>query len=213
MMLMQSGSRAIVPLWIKVSYALFVALLAPIYWMQYGPQNFLWGSDLALFGTLLAVWLESRLLASMMAIAALIPELLWTIDYVGRLIAGSEALPGVGTQYMFNSEIPIFVRGLSLFHIVLPPLLLWLMRRFGYERRALVYQTVLAWLVLLITYLVTEPSANINWIYGFGGEPQTWMPERVYVVVLMICIPLFFYLPTHLVLSKLFERSSTGRSD
>ena len=88
-MLMQSGSRAIVPLWIKVSYALFVALLVPIYWMQYGPQNFLWGSDLVLFGTLLAVWLESRLLASMMAIAALIPELLWTIDYVGRLIAGS----------------------------------------------------------------------------------------------------------------------------
>jgi hypothetical protein len=209
-MLMQSGSRAIVPLWIKVSYALFVALLVPIYWMQYGPQNFLWGSDLVLFGTLLAVWLESRLLASMMAIAALIPELLWTIDYVGRLIAGSEALPGVGTQYMFNPEIPVFVRGLSLFHIVLPPLLVWLLHRFRYERRALIYQTLLAWLVLLITYLVTEPSANINWIYGFGREPQTWMPERMYVVVLMICIPLFFYLPTHLVLRKLFGRSSAG---
>ena len=211
-MLMQSGNRAIVPLWIKVGYALFVTLLVPIYWMQYGPQNFLWGSDLALFGTLLAVLLESRLLISMMAIAALIPELLWTVDYIGRLIAGAEAVPGLGTQYMFNSETPVFVRGLSLFHIALPPLLIWLLHRFGYERRALAYQTVLACLVLLITYLVAEPSANINWIYGFGREPQTWMPERVYVVALMICIPLFFYLPTHLVLSKLFGRSSGGSS-
>ena len=116
MTVMKPGSRAIVPFWIKVGHALFVAVLVPIYWMQYGPQNFLWGSDLALFGTLLAVWLESRLLASMMAIAALIPELLWTVDYIGRLIAGVEALPGLGTQYMFNAEIPLSVRGLSLFH-------------------------------------------------------------------------------------------------
>ncbi len=209
---MQSGGRAIVPFWVKVSYTIFVAILVPSYWMQYGPQNFLWGSDLVLFGTLLAVWFESRLLASMMAIAALIPELLWTVDYVGRLIAGVEALPGLGTRYMFNPEIPLFVRGLSLFHIALPPLLLWLLHKLGYERRALVYQTGLAWLVLLITYIVTEPSKNINWIYGFGREPQTWMPERVYLGLLMICIPLLLYAPTHFLLSKLFMRVSQARS-
>lgn len=212
MAVMQAERRATVPLWIKIVYTVFVALLVPLYWIQYGPQNFLWGSDLALFGTLLAVWLENRLLISMMAVAALIPELLWTVDYLGRLIAGAGALPGLGTQYMFNTDIPVLVRGISLFHIVLPPLLLWLLHRFGYERRALFYQTVLAWLVLSITYLATEPSANINWIYGFGREPQTWMPERVYVVMLMICIPLLFYLPAHLVLSKLFGRSVPGRS-
>lgn len=211
-MCMQSGGRAIVPFWVKVSYTIFVAILVPSYWMQYGPQNFLWGSDLVLFGTLLAVWFESRLLASMMAIAALIPELLWTVDYVGRLIAGVEALPGLGTRYMFNPEIPLFVRGLSLFHIALPPLLLWLLHKLGYERRALVYQTGLAWLVLLITYIVTEPSKNINWIYGFGREPQTWMPERVYLGLLMICIPLLLYAPTHFLLSKLFMRVSQTRS-
>ncbi len=208
----KSQTRVIVPLWIKVVYTVFVAVLVPSYWIQYGPQNFLWGSDLALFGTLLAVWLESRLLVSMMAIAALIPELLWTVDYVGRLIAGVEAVPGLGTRYMFSSEIPLFVRALSLFHIALPPLLVWLLAKFGYERRAFFYQTVLACLVLLITYVVTEPSKNINWIYGFGREPQIWMPERLYLVVLMICFPLFFYLPAHLVLSKIFGRSATKAS-
>ena len=205
--------RASIPFWVKVAYSIFVAVLVPVYWNQYGPQNFLWGSDLVLFGTLLAIWFESRLLISMMAIAGLIPELLWTIDYFGRLIGGAEALPGLGTQYMFNSEIPIFVRGLSLFHIVLPPLLLWLLYRFGYQRRALIYQTVLAWLVLLITYLLTEPSANINWIYGFGREPQTWMPERMYLGLLMIATPLLFYLPTHFVLGRFFTRSSVKNVD
>ena len=204
----QTESSSVIPVWMKVTYALFVAVLVPVYWAEYGPQNFLWGSDLVLFGTLLAVWLENRLLASMMAVAALIPESLWIIDYIGRLIAGPEAVPGLGTQYMFNPEIPFFIRGLSLFHIALPPLLLWLLHKFGYERRALIYQTVLAWLVLLITYIVTEPSANINWIYGFGAEPQTWMPERIYVGALMIGMPLVFYLPAHLVLSKLFARSA-----
>lgn len=197
-----------IPLWIKVIYTLFVVLLVPLYWIEYGPENFLWGSDIALFVTLLAVWTESRLLASMMAVAVLLPELLWIVDLACRLIAGPEALPTLGTRYMFNSEISALVRGLSLFHIVLPVLLVWLVYRLGYHRHAFVCQTPLAWLVLLITYLVTNPSANINWVYGFGREPQTWMPSPLYLVLLMLFVPLSIYLPTHLLLSKLFARSS-----
>lgn len=199
-------TKLTIPLWIKVIYTLFVGLLVPLYWVEYGPQNFLWGSDIALFATLLAVWTESRLLASMMAIAVLLPELVWNVDFVCRLIAGPEALSTLGTRYMFNAEISVLVRGLSLFHIVLPPFLVWLVYRFGYERHALVYQTLLAWLVLPITYMVAEPSANINWVYGFGREPQTWMPGPLYLVLLMVFVPLGLYLPTHLLLSKLFAR-------
>ena len=196
-----------VPLWIKVTYTLFAALLVPFYWIEYGPQNFLWGSDIALFVTLLAVWTENRLLASMMAVAVLLPELFWIVDFVCRLIAGPEALPIIGTRYMFNTDIPSLVRSLSLFHIILPVLLVWLVYRLGYHRHALIWQTLLAWLVLAITYILTDPSANINWVYGFGREPQTWMPALLYLALLMLFIPLVIYLPTHLVLSKLFGRA------
>lgn len=197
-----------VPLWLKVIYCLYVAILVPLYWIEYGPQNFLWGSDIALFATLLAVCIEHRLLASMMAVAVLVPELLWTVDFFGRLFGGQEALPGSGTRYMFNPEISLLVRGLSLFHLILPLLLIWLVRRFGYHRRALLYQTLLAWLVLPVTYLVTEPSANINWVHGLGREPQTWMPGPLYLLLLMIVIPVFVYLPTHYLLGKLFTGSA-----
>ena len=187
-----------------MTYTLFVCVLVPLYWVEYGPENFLWGSDIALFVTLLALWTENRLLAGMMAVAVLLPELAWSIDFVFRLIFGPEAAPTLGTQYMFNSEIPLLVRGLSLFHIVLPLLLVWLVYRLGYQRQALLYQTLLAWIGLPITYVVTDPSANINWVYGFGHEPQTWMPGPLFLVLLMVFVPSGIYLPTHLLLSKLF---------
>ena len=57
-----------VPLLVKVPYALFVAVLVPVYWRRYGPANFLWFSDLALLVGLAAAWLESRLLAGMQAV-------------------------------------------------------------------------------------------------------------------------------------------------
>ncbi len=194
----------IISLWIKVTYTLFVCVLMPVYWVEFGPKHFLWGSDIALFMTLVALWTENRLLLSMMAVAVLLPELVWGIDFVFRLVFGPESAPLRGTRYMFNSEIPLLVRGLSLFHIGLPVLLVWLVYRLGYQRQALLYQTALAWIILPVTYAVTDPSANINWVYGFGREPQTWMSGHLFLVLLMVIIPLGLYLPAHLLLSKLF---------
>ena len=97
-----------------------------MYWDFYGPANFLWGSDIALFGTLLALWTESRLLASMMALGVLLPEVAWNVDFAVRSILGPDAIAVSGTRYMFDPEIPLFVRGLSSFHVALPVILVWL---------------------------------------------------------------------------------------
>jgi len=208
---MTRSAVPIIPLWIKLAYTLFVLLLVPVYWLEHGPANFLWGSDIALLVTLVALWAESALFASMMALAILLPELAWNIDFFWRLSFGADALRLLGTQYMFDPELPLLVRGLSLFHVFLPVLLVWLVCRLGYERRALVYQSVLAWVVLPATYLFTDPKANINWVRGFGREPQAWMPAPVYLVLLMIAIPLVVYLPTHLLLGRLFAAPRSKR--
>jgi hypothetical protein len=193
-----------ISLWIKIPATIFVSILVRVYWVEYGPKNFLWGSDIALFLTLLALWTESALLASMMAVGVLVPEVAWIIDFALRLVLGPDALPGLGTRYMFDAEIALSTRGLSLFHLVLPALLIWLVHRLGYDRRALLWQTALTWLVLPVTYLVTEPSANINWVYGFGHEPQSWLPAGLYLALLMLAVPSVFYLPTHMLLNRLF---------
>ena len=191
-----------IPLWLKLSYTLFVCLLVPVNWVQYGPGNFLWFSDIALLTMAPALWLESPLLASMMALAVTLLELVWNADFFIRLIAGPSVTGLSG--YMFDAKISLLIRALSLFHIALPVLLLWTLYRLGYDSRAFVAQALLAWVVLPLSYLFTKPSENVNRVYGFGEKPQTWMPAPLFVALLMVLLPIVVYLPTHLVFKKMF---------
>ena len=59
---------------------------------------------------------------------------------------------------------------------------------------------LLACAVLPLCFFVTDPSENINWVFGPGKEPQTWVAPWVYLVLLMAFFPVCVYLPTHLAL-------------
>jgi hypothetical protein len=194
----------LIPLWIKILYTLFLCVLVPVYWIHWGPRNFLWFSDIALLATAIALWLESALLASMMTLAIALPELAWNADFFGRLVTGRHILGLSG--YMFDGRKPLFLRALSLFHVVLPALLLWAVHRLGYEPRALAFQTVAALVILPVTYALTDPADNINWVYGPGRKPQTWTSPRAYLALVMLFFPVVIYLPTHLLLSALSGR-------
>jgi hypothetical protein len=191
------------PLWLKLAYTAFVAVVIVVYWFKYGPGNFLWFSDIALIGTIPALWLEQPLLASTMALAVVLPEVLWNAGYFLQVLSGRR-ICGL-TDYMFDPSLPRYLRALSLFHVFLPVLLVWVVARLGYDRRALVAQTLLAWVVLPLTYGLTDPKANINWVRGFGGPgARTRLPPLLYLALLMIGFPLLIYWPTHLVLASLF---------
>jgi len=192
-----------IPLWIKVSYTMFVILTVAVYTVKYGLGNFLWFSDIALVATVPALWFESSLIASMMAVGILLPEVFWNATYFGRLVTGRR-LAGL-TDYMFDAQKPLYLRALSLFHVFLPVLLLWMISRVGYAKDAWIAQTVLAWLVLPMTYLLTDPEKNINWVRGPGTTPQKWLPALVYLLLLMIGFSLLVYLPTHLLLQAVYR--------
>jgi hypothetical protein len=195
--------RAImVPISVKVAYTLFVALLVPNYWRQYGPANFLWFSDIALLMMVPALWLESQLLVSMTALSILLLELVWNIDFFFRLIKGV-SLIGL-SAYMFDLKISWFIRSLSFFHIALPLLIVWMLHRLGYDQRALLWQTLMTIVVLPLSYLVSNPRENVNWVYGFGEEQQTALPAPLFVTCLMLAFPILVYLPMHLLLSRIF---------
>ncbi len=66
------------------------------------------------------------------------------------------------------------------------------------------WQTLVLLIVLLLTYAVSDPAASINWLHGFGSSPQTTMPGPIFVLLLMVLFFLALYLPTHLLLSRLF---------
>lgn len=189
-----------VPLSIKLSYTLFLCVLVPLYWQAYGPANFLWGSDIALFFICAALWSERPLSNSMMAVGLLPFEFAWSIDFLsGAQLTGA-------TRYIFDPERPLYLRGLSLFHIMLPVVMIYLLRRLGYDRRALPAQTLLIWIVLPATYLITDPADNVNFVFGPTHEPQTWLHPRLYLALEMILLPVVICLPMHLLLRRLFGR-------
>jgi hypothetical protein len=195
--------EGVIPLGLKVVYTIFICALVPIYWRQYGPTNFLWFSDIALLALVPALWLENALLASMMAVSVVFFEALWNIDFFFRLATG-KSLIGL-SAYMFDPRIRLFIRGLSGFHIVLPLLLLWTLYRLGYDQRAFLWQTIIALVILPLSYLVSNAQENVNWVYGFGQNPQRILPPPVFVILLMLLFPLAVYLPTHLLFIKIFR--------
>lgn len=193
-----------IPPWVKYCYTLMVVIVVPVYWTHLGPGNFLWFSDIALLVLVPALWREQRLLASMMAVSVLLLELSWLADFLSG---------GHLTQiaaYMFTDELVWYLRLLSgVFHIALPPVLLLLLYRLGYDSRALPAQILLCLVVLPATYWLTGPEANINWVYGPPGF-ETGLSPPVYLALLFGVFVVGVYMPSHWILKRLFPPGNQG---
>ena len=207
----QAGNR--IPLWLKLAYTAFMAVLVPVYWHYYGPTNFLYFCDLALLITLVGIWIESPFLVSMCAVGILAPQALWVADFLFTLVGLS--LIGM-TGYMFNHENSLFLRGLSLYHGWLPFLLVYLVWAFGFDqpRIAGVGHSRLA--VRLVCFFFMPPPnpepgltpVNINYVWGPSDyAAQSWVSPAVWLIGLMIGLPLLLFVPTHLLLQRFAAKS------
>lgn len=200
-----------IPLWLKIIYTAFMAVLIPVYWHHYGPINFLYFCDIALLLTLAGMWLEKPLLISLPAVGILMPQVLWCVDFFAQLC--DLKLTGM-TAYMFDERRPLFLRGLSLFHGWLPFLLLFLVFRLGYDPRALKGWAAIACALCLIAFFLLPPAGavlpdpnlprNINYVFGMDdAQPQSWMNAELYLVAWIALLCIVVFLPTHLFLKKI----------
>ncbi|GJE54761.1 hypothetical protein [Methylobacterium thuringiense] len=198
-----------IPIAVKLAYTAFAALLLPVYLTHYGPTNFLYFCDQAVLLTLVGIWIESPLLISLCAVGILAPQLLWIVDFLG----GAVGIPITGmTEYMFDASKPLLLRALSGFHGWLPLLLVFLVARLGYDRRALPIWSAMAVATLLICFFLMpspRPDAgllpvNINYVWGFSDAvAQAWMPAWAWLAAMVVGLPALLFLPTHLVLRRL----------
>ncbi|RYZ99640.1 MAG: hypothetical protein EOP11_19225 [Proteobacteria bacterium] len=202
---------ALLPLGLKLAYSAFMAVMIPVYWYFYGPTNFLYFCDIALILTLIGIWRESALLISMCAVGIILPQMLWVADFLGVMIG--HPITGM-TSYMFNGASSLFLRGLSLFHGWLPFLLLYLVKKLGYDQRGFKAWSLTAWALILVAFFFLpgpRPDAgltpvNVNYVWGLSDEaPQSWMPAYAWLAVMLIGLPLVFFWPTHLALKRMFS--------
>lgn len=198
-----------VPLWLKITWTVWVIIWVPLYWHQYGPQNFLYFCDLGNFLIAIALWLESPLIFSWQACGLLLFQTLYVIDLVGALLTRVHLIGG--TEYMFDPHVPLFIRLLSLFHVVTPLLLLWAIWKLGYDQRGWKLQTLLTWVVVPINYF-WRPQADVNWARGLSYREQHVVPGLLYLFGYLIVVPLLVYWPTHRMLRWWSRRCGPARN-
>jgi hypothetical protein len=177
-----------------------VAVYLPAYAFAYGLTNFLFLCNLTVILVAIGIWTCSRLLLSSQAVSILGVGAAWTVDLVSRLLTGSHLVGG--TEYMWEPRWPLFTRLLSLYHIILPVMLLVILRRIGYDRRGYLLQSAIAVAGVTIGRFF-GPEPNINHAFVDPILKKTWGGPVTHVAVVAGALVLVGYPLTHVLLVRM----------
>ena len=197
----QSPHPSLFPLWVRWAGLVWLAVWVPSYALYWGWANFLHLCDVAVLLTCIGFALSDVLLLSSQALSSLIGDLLWCLDVGWRFFTGRH-LTG-GTEYMWDTRFPLWVRLLSLFHVVLPMLLLAALRRAGYDRRALLLQSGIAMVILLVSRFL-GPTQNLNYAFADPIFHRAFGPAPVHLALVFAALFTIIYCPTHVLLARSF---------
>ena len=189
------------PTWVRWVSLVWLAVWIPTYALYWGWANFLHLCDVAVLLTCIGFLRSDVLLLSTQAVASLVGDLLWCLDSGWRLFAGRH-LTG-GTEYMWDTRFPTWVRLLSLFHVFLPVLLLAALRRAGYDRRALLLQSAIA-MFLLVASRFLRPTRNLNYAFADPIFHRAFGPACVHLALIFAAMSGIIYWPTHVLLARAF---------
>ncbi|MSO22507.1 MAG: membrane-associated protein [Acidobacteria bacterium] len=170
----------------------------------WGWANFLHLCDIAVILTCVGLWRGSSLLISMQAVSSIVPALFWDLDFAWRLFSGKHLMGGI--EYMWNERFPLGVRLLSLFHVAWPVLLVWVLTRVKYDKRALPLQTALAVVVFVVPRCV-QPEANLNFAWRDPFSHQALGPGWLHLAITTSALVGCVYWPTHWLLSRHFSEA------
>jgi hypothetical protein len=201
------GAR--VPTAVRIAAAVWLAVWFPAYLAYYGWANFLHLSDLAVILGCAGLIFQSALLVSSQAVHSLVIDGLWVLDVLWRLVLGRHLIGG--TEYMWDATLPLWLRLLSLFHVALPAVLLWSVHKLGYDRRGFALQAAIAAAALPAARL-GGPAKNINFAFRDPIFKLAWGPAPAHLAVIYAVLVAVIYLPTHLLLRRMFSRGTGTRA-
>lgn len=191
----------------RLAAATWLVSFVTVYSWAYGPANFLQLCDVAVILTCLGIMQGSALVVSSQAVSSFVIDTVWSLDVLWRLLTGHHLVGGTG--YMWDTRWPLWLRLMSLFHVVWPPLLVAALRRMGYDARALALQSAVAAVFLVASRLVL-PAENINFAHRDPFWHRSWGPAPVHLAVTFGVLVGVIYWPTHAVLRRLWGRNPAG---
>lgn len=177
----------------------WLVVWVPAYWLFWGPVVFLNLCDIAVVLSCIGLWRGSAVLLTSQALSSIVVDGAWTLDLVWRAAAGRHLIGG--TEYMWDAQYPPWLRALSLFHVVLPVLLVWSLRRVGYDPRGLPLQVAIAAAVMIASRAL-GPSVNANFAFTDPLFGRSWGPAPVHLAVILGGLAVVYKL-TDLVLRRI----------
>ena len=191
--------------WVALAW---LAVWLPVYLWKYGGHVFLNLCDIAVILTCVGLWTGHPLLLSSQAVSSLAVDLMWNVDLAARALTGRHLVGG--TEYMWDAKWPLWLRALSAFHVALPIVLVWALRRVGYDRRALRWQALVALAALAASRLTLGPEQNQNFAWRDPFLGGAWGPGFVHVGVMWAVLVGAVYWPTHALLRRAMRAAPTS---
>jgi len=188
------------PNWMRWISLAWFAVWFPSYWRTWGAANFAHLCDVAVILTCIGMWTNSAILISSQAVGAVLVDLAWALDaawmvFLRRPLFGGDA-------YLLDPHYPLWARLLTLFHLIMPGLILWGVYRMGYDRRGWALQCAIA-LPVFIAARFTAPAQNIDFAFTDPFIHRQWGPAPVHVFVSWLFMVVVVYWPTHAALKKI----------
>lgn len=204
---MSPGTNAFAVLrWLAL---LWLLIWLPLYTWEWGWQNMMHVCDVGVIVACLGIWFQNPLLVSSQALNFLLVGILWGLDVGWRLVTGHHLIGG--TEYMWDTHFALWLRLLSIFHLVLPLVLLWALRVLGHDQRALKLQSsIMAALLILSRFL--PRALNMNYAFQDPLFHRAWGPAPVHLGVILAGSVILIFWPTHLLLKLVFPVEA-GRID
>ena len=202
-----SASRGKIPDWLRWLAVVWLVLWFPVYWHAWSLANFLHLCDVAVILTCIGLWTGNALLLSSQAVSSVVIDTLWALDVAAWLLFRRHFIGG--TEYLFDQTCPLWIRMLSLFHIIMPVVLLWSLSRLGYDRRGFRLQAAIALPVIIASRFVT-PEKNLNFALTAPCFHRQLGPAPVHLAITYLAVVLAVYLPTHLLFERLYSPPKGG---
>jgi hypothetical protein len=194
---------------IGIFLLLIYACMAVTWCRRYTADSLLWFCDVALLLTALGLLFRSAVLVAAQLSAIIVFHFGWHLDYWLFQIFGY-SLTGT-TGYMFYPGLTLTEKSLSFFsHTFVVPAAVYGVYKLGVPRRAWLLQWAQTALLFGLTYALTDPGENINWMFGtgiFGLSPARISPVCYYVLMLVVP-PFLIYLPTNCFMARLVTISN-----